>query len=346
MSRAAPGLKKALLQAAGTALIAELGNGDGLNAALGAAASQLAANQVNEFADGLAGESSNDPVTREMVSNIISNAISGSIGLIAGGETGGEAASTMNRHNYQMHIDQTRNLQALRNRSAQEVLNDPTLTDEQKARIIYVMVEKYNAAACYLTDCAETVSTGDPMYAELKYWQDFGANCIEEQEALKATGLFNKKNFQFGFFEYIVDVISGATDDPNYQVPGWQASGGFSDFLTSKAEATERVMGGGQLAAGGVGVAGGAALVTGGGAGAAPSGGTSLVAVAAGSALITISANEAYEGSQRLTGDYNHYLGQALYDSFMLETYPGKLTTLADWALMWPPQPYWLERVR
>jgi len=37
------------------AIVAELGNGEGLNAALGAAASQLVAKQVDQIAKGIAG---------------------------------------------------------------------------------------------------------------------------------------------------------------------------------------------------------------------------------------------------------------------------------------------------
>ena len=79
-------------------------------------------------------------------------------------------------------------------------------------------------------------------------------------------------------------------------------------------------------------LAGGWALSAGGAAGSIPSGGTSLVAMGFGSALVTFSANEAYEGSQRLTGDYNHYIGQAVYDSFMVETYPGQIGYLGNLA--------------
>ena len=97
------GLNKTLLQAAGAALVAQIGNGEGLNAALGAAASQLAAGQVREFAASVTQGLSDDPGTRRLLSNLIGNAVSSAIGQAVGGETGANLASDMDRYNRQLH---------------------------------------------------------------------------------------------------------------------------------------------------------------------------------------------------------------------------------------------------
>lgn len=100
------GAYKILLQGAAAALIAELGNGEAFNAALGAMASQLASKNINEFAQELASHLGGDPDAQKLVANLLSNIFSDVIGIAAGGESGGNLASLMNRHNQQIHPDQ------------------------------------------------------------------------------------------------------------------------------------------------------------------------------------------------------------------------------------------------
>ena len=52
---------KTILQGAGAALVGQLGNGQGLQAALGAMASQLAAGRVEDFATSMARALDDDP---------------------------------------------------------------------------------------------------------------------------------------------------------------------------------------------------------------------------------------------------------------------------------------------
>jgi hypothetical protein len=97
------GAYKTLLQAAGAALVAQLGNGEGLSAALGTAAGQLTAGTLEEFAQSIANNLSEDPDVRNLLTNILTNAASTAVGLAAGGESGGALASSMDRYNRQLH---------------------------------------------------------------------------------------------------------------------------------------------------------------------------------------------------------------------------------------------------
>ncbi|MGL4207804.1 MAG: hypothetical protein ACRCTY_00295, partial [Candidatus Adiutrix sp.] len=97
------GLKKTLLQAAGAGLVAELGNGSGLDAALGAAASQLLAEAAADFAKTIVGAGDNPTNTEKLFQELITNLASTAIGAAAGGTTGAVAASTMDRYNRQLH---------------------------------------------------------------------------------------------------------------------------------------------------------------------------------------------------------------------------------------------------
>jgi|GEM_PF-1471166 len=102
------GLYKVVLQAAGSALVAQIGNGEGLNAALGAAASQLAAGQIGDFAHTVARSMTEDAARQFVIADLISNVVSSGLGLAAGGESGSNAAAAMNRYNRQLHPDEIR----------------------------------------------------------------------------------------------------------------------------------------------------------------------------------------------------------------------------------------------
>ena|GEM_PF-6942681 len=91
--------------------MAELGNG--LDTALGAITSQLAAGKVGELANDIASGMSNDPETRYLLSSIIANTVSGAIGMAEGGETGANLASTLDRYNRQLHMNELARLKEL-----------------------------------------------------------------------------------------------------------------------------------------------------------------------------------------------------------------------------------------
>ncbi|MCD7909547.1 MAG: hemagglutinin repeat-containing protein, partial [Clostridium sp.] len=100
------GAYKILLQGIGSAIIGELGNGDGFNAALGAMASQLAAKNINQLATTIASHLGKDPESQKVIANFFSNLLSDVIGAAAGGESGASLASIMNRYNQQLHAEQ------------------------------------------------------------------------------------------------------------------------------------------------------------------------------------------------------------------------------------------------
>jgi hypothetical protein len=131
------GLYKTILQAAGSALVAQVGNGNGLNAALGAAASQLAAGKVNDFAKEVAAGMTDDPAKASLIANVIANVVSGGIGYAAGGETGSGAASTMDRYNRQLHKAELARMEKLAEDFAREnniLKADGSLDTDEAAR--------------------------------------------------------------------------------------------------------------------------------------------------------------------------------------------------------------------
>ena len=97
------GIYKVILQGAGAALVAELGNGQGLDGALGAMASQLAAGKLEDFAKEIADYLASDSDAQKLIANLISNIVSSGIGIAVGGESSGSLASLMERHNRQFH---------------------------------------------------------------------------------------------------------------------------------------------------------------------------------------------------------------------------------------------------
>ncbi len=119
------GIYKVILQGAGAALVAELGNGQGLDAALGAMASQLAAGKISEFASELASHITDDPDAQNLVANIISNIVSGGVGMLTGGESGSSAASSMDRNNRQLHSDELKWIEKNKNLFAEMYGLDP-----------------------------------------------------------------------------------------------------------------------------------------------------------------------------------------------------------------------------
>lgn len=171
-------MKKTLLQAAGAALIAELGNGEGLNAALGAAASQLAAGEINSFARDVAQAISDNPVKQGLIANLISNVISGGVGYVSGDETGSSLASIINRYNWQIHPHVLKKIE--------EIAADKTL----EKRLI--------AAACALVNCYTEYDKDDPRR---KMWEDifrYGSSdeLKEERKFLKDSGIVGYTSYQ------------------------------------------------------------------------------------------------------------------------------------------------------
>ena len=151
------------------AIVAELGNGEGLNAALGAAASQLVAKQVDQIAKGIAGGNGT-------LANVISNVVSGAIGMAAGGESGATSASTMDRYNRQMHPDQQARLASLCSKNPERC-------------------KEFIAAACALTDCGTDLPDSDAYKNILMALEQIGNGEDAEyaRQLLNADGLFNPR---------------------------------------------------------------------------------------------------------------------------------------------------------
>ena len=83
--------------------MAQIGNGEGLDAALGAAASQIVSGQIKDVAQTIAKGASDNPAIQELLANLISSAASSGIGMAAGGESGAASAANMDRYNRQLH---------------------------------------------------------------------------------------------------------------------------------------------------------------------------------------------------------------------------------------------------
>jgi hypothetical protein len=169
------GAYKILLQTVGSALVAEIGNGEGLNASLGAVANQLATGKIQEFAHELAESLGNNPGGQELFSNLITNIAAGAVGYLAGDETGANAASNMDRNNRQLHKEELARLIALAD------------GDEEK-------LGRLLAVACAKVKCEAEFEVDSPLYNYYKNLVDQAADYLEEWELLANQRIF-RPNF-------------------------------------------------------------------------------------------------------------------------------------------------------
>ncbi len=170
------GIYKAILQGAGAALVAQLGNGQGVQAALGAISSQLASGRIVDAASTLTSNIFEDPDMQEFMKNILTGTLASAIGSAAGGETGGAAASTIDRNNRQLHEEEL-----------YTIFDLATIVTEDGLEILDMeLLKKYQAAAAALIHSSAEFKEGTPEYELFSELEKFGNSdeCKAEMEKL------------------------------------------------------------------------------------------------------------------------------------------------------------------
>ncbi len=97
-------LNRALMQAAGAALVAELGGGNALGAAAGAGVASIAAGNLNELSTAIAGSNpTGNADINQALGNIVANVIATGAGAAVGGNAGAVSGSNVDLYNRQLH---------------------------------------------------------------------------------------------------------------------------------------------------------------------------------------------------------------------------------------------------
>ncbi|CAB4048461.1 hemagglutinin repeat-containing protein [Paraburkholderia phenoliruptrix] len=100
------GTSRALMQAAGGALVTGLAGGNALGGAAGAGIASIAAGKLNELSGAIAGsDPTGNPDINKALGNIVSNAIATGAGAAVGGDAGATSAYNVDRFNRSEHDD-------------------------------------------------------------------------------------------------------------------------------------------------------------------------------------------------------------------------------------------------
>jgi filamentous hemagglutinin len=101
------GSNRAMMQAAGAALVTGLGGGDAIAGTAGAGVASIAAGKLNNLNSAIAdpGPSGNASVN-ETLGNIVANVIATGAGAVVGGDAGAFSAHRVDRFNRQLHPDE------------------------------------------------------------------------------------------------------------------------------------------------------------------------------------------------------------------------------------------------
>ncbi|WP_256701968.1 hypothetical protein [Burkholderia sp. SRS-W-2-2016] len=101
------GTDRALMQAAGAALVTGLAGGNALGGAAGAAIASIAAGQLNSLSDAIAGSDPTGNAAMNLaLGNIVANVLATGAGAVVGGEAGAFAGYNVDRFNRQLHPDE------------------------------------------------------------------------------------------------------------------------------------------------------------------------------------------------------------------------------------------------
>ncbi|CAB3789742.1 hypothetical protein LMG28138_02874 [Pararobbsia alpina] len=178
------GANRAMMQAAGAALVTGLGGGSAMEGAAGAAGAgiaSLAAGKLNELSGAIADASpTGNATTDRALGNIVANVIATSAGAAVGGEAGGFSAYSVDRFNRQLHPDERQWAKDNAKTFAQfyEGKTGRSITSDQAQQILlangYIRVDQaaasgpgYDAtAAQYITQYAGSLFTA--THAEYK----------------------------------------------------------------------------------------------------------------------------------------------------------------------------------
>ncbi|WP_184064635.1 hemagglutinin repeat-containing protein [Paraburkholderia sp. CI2] len=101
------GTDRAMMQAAGAALVTGLAGGNAIGGAAGAAIASIAAGQLNNLSDAIAGSNpTGNAAMNEALGNIVANAIATGAGAAVGGNAGAVSGYNVDRFNRQLHPEE------------------------------------------------------------------------------------------------------------------------------------------------------------------------------------------------------------------------------------------------
>ncbi|MBB5460523.1 hemagglutinin repeat-containing protein [Paraburkholderia sp. Cpub6] len=150
------GTDRAMMQAAGAALVTGLAGGNAIGGAAGAAIASIAAGQLNNLSDAIAGSNpTGNAAMNEALGNIVANAIATGAGAAVGGNAGAVSGYNVDRFNRQLHPDEKKAIADKANGDAAEE-------------------KKLTQAACYAVKCWAEYPQGSDQY---------NANYVSQLEA-------------------------------------------------------------------------------------------------------------------------------------------------------------------
>ena len=260
------GIGRAVLHTIGGGIL----TGD-ISGAVGAGTTSLAAPVIAKVAD-------NSGSLKPVVDTVGGLAI----GYTTGGTAGAFTGANADWNNRQLHPDETRLLNKLKQgKSAEEQY-------------------RLDAAACALTRCADGVPKSDEYYQVLKNLQAEGEKYTYEKALLQQQGA----NLTDGKFQYSL------------------TNGGSDDFITRKGKAISKISAGADAVLGSATVVAGYGIAAGGCAatGIETAGAGCVVSVAGGSALAGLGYMQAQSGTNRLLTKYQSPYGNLVLQSLVQET--------------------------
>ncbi|HFK2906692.1 TPA: hemagglutinin repeat-containing protein [Stenotrophomonas maltophilia] len=157
---------RALLHGMAGAAMAALGGADALNGAVSAAGAEKAKKAISDYLTANQSEISPEQFRSLME---VSSAM---VGGLAGGSTGANIALTGDRFNRQLHLDEAKKLDALKQGKT---------ADEQ---------QRLNDAMCALVHCSAGVPDSDPNKAQLEASEKRGRGYAAEQQLIKGANAF------------------------------------------------------------------------------------------------------------------------------------------------------------
>ncbi|MGF6810169.1 filamentous hemagglutinin [Paraburkholderia sp. Clong3] len=171
------GTDRAMMQAAGAALVTGLAGGNAIGGAAGAAIASIAAGQLNNLSDAIAGSNpTGNASMNEALGNIVANAIATGAGAAVGGNAGAVSGYNVDRFNRQLHPDEKKAIADKANGDAAEE-------------------KKLTQAACYVVKCWAEYPQGSDQY---------NANYVSQLEASQLGPELQWVNNQkeAGLFDY------------------------------------------------------------------------------------------------------------------------------------------------
>ncbi|OLL31544.1 filamentous hemagglutinin [Burkholderia sp. SRS-W-2-2016] len=130
------GTDRAMMQAAGAALVTGLAGGNALGGAAGAAIASIAAGQLNSLSEEIAGSDPTGNASMNLaLGNIVANVLATGAGAVVGGEAGAFAGYNVDRFNRQLHPEEKAKAQQIAADAAAQGITNPDSSPITAAQI-------------------------------------------------------------------------------------------------------------------------------------------------------------------------------------------------------------------